>query len=87
MTAPIASGWSGCRVGLAPTGKRRLSTAHAKRGHFVKQLPKRKTALSARLLEPDISPSPGLFRVITNQNFNGMLPSALAKAQTRVSIS
>ena len=24
MTAPIASGWSGCRVGLAPTGKRRL---------------------------------------------------------------
>ena len=30
MTAPIASGWSGCRVGLAPTGKRRLSTAHAR---------------------------------------------------------
>src|SRR5258708_6591765 len=29
MTAPIASGWSGCRVGLAPTGKRRLVTAHA----------------------------------------------------------
>src|ERR1035441_6271207 len=29
MTAPIASGWSGCRVGLAPTGKRRLYTAHA----------------------------------------------------------
>jgi hypothetical protein len=28
MTAPIASGWSGCRVGLAPTGKRRLCTAH-----------------------------------------------------------
>src|SRR5450432_2838043 len=32
MTAPIASGWSGCRVGLAPTGKRRLCTAHANRG-------------------------------------------------------
>src|SRR3989442_14245421 len=29
MTAPIASGLSGCRVGLAPTGKRRLCTAHA----------------------------------------------------------
>src|SRR5450756_2291676 len=29
VTAPIASGWSGCRVGLAPTGKRRLFTAHA----------------------------------------------------------
>src|SRR5450432_826232 len=33
MTAPTASGWSGCRVGLAPTGKRRLSTAHANSGH------------------------------------------------------
>src|SRR5258707_15132490 len=33
MTAPIASGWSGCRVGLAPTGKRRLVTAHANAGH------------------------------------------------------
>src|SRR4030081_2738894 len=29
MTAPVASGWSGCRVGFAPTGKRRLLTAHA----------------------------------------------------------
>ena len=28
MTAPIASGWSGCRVGFAPTGTRRLLTAH-----------------------------------------------------------
>src|SRR6266513_754508 len=33
MTAPIASGWSGCRVGLAPTGKRRLCTAHTHLGH------------------------------------------------------
>jgi hypothetical protein len=32
MTAPVASGWSGCRVGLAPTGKRRLCAAHAKSG-------------------------------------------------------
>src|SRR5882757_7697161 len=32
MTAPIASGWRGCRVGLAPTGKRRLCTAHATNG-------------------------------------------------------
>src|SRR5450759_1755480 len=36
VTAPIASGWSGCRVGLAPTGKRRLFTAHAKSGHSAK---------------------------------------------------
>jgi hypothetical protein len=33
MTAPIASGWSGCRVGFAPTGKRRLVTAHTRNGH------------------------------------------------------
>jgi hypothetical protein len=30
MTAPIASGWSGCRMGFAPTGKRRLCTAHTR---------------------------------------------------------
>src|SRR5229473_1717873 len=35
MTAPIASGWSDCRVGLAPTGKRRLCTAHTHRGHWA----------------------------------------------------
>src|SRR5207302_223750 len=33
MTAAIASGWSVCRVGLAPTGKRRLVTAHTRTGH------------------------------------------------------
>jgi hypothetical protein len=36
MTAPIASGWSDCRVGLAPTGKRRLCTAHTRSGHREK---------------------------------------------------
>src|SRR6202795_821401 len=35
MTAPVASGWSGCRVGLAPTGKRRLFTAHTRSGHYL----------------------------------------------------
>ncbi|OKO76436.1 DUF5413 family protein, partial [Bradyrhizobium sp. NAS96.2] len=34
MTAPIASGWSVCRVGFAPTGKRRLLTAHTRSGHL-----------------------------------------------------
>ena len=33
MTAPVASGWSVRRVGLSPTGKRRLLTAHANSGH------------------------------------------------------
>src|ERR1700687_5042728 len=32
MTAPVASGWSVRRVGLAPTGKRRLLTAHTNSG-------------------------------------------------------
>src|SRR5215469_10877304 len=31
--APVASGWSVRRVGLAPTEKRRLVTAHARSGH------------------------------------------------------
>src|ERR1700739_1074243 len=35
MTAPVASGWSGCRVGLTPTGKRRLCTAHPLSRHFA----------------------------------------------------
>jgi hypothetical protein len=35
MTAPVASGWSGCRVGLTPTGKRRLSTAHTQTRHSL----------------------------------------------------
>src|SRR5215211_1264348 len=39
MTAPVASGWSGCRVGLAPTGKRRLSTAHTRSGLWICGVP------------------------------------------------
>src|ERR1700693_1042662 len=31
IAARVAAGWSGCGVGLAPTGKRRLSTAHTHR--------------------------------------------------------
>src|SRR5712671_15121 len=34
LAAPVASGWSGCRVGLAPTGKRRLVTAHTPSRHL-----------------------------------------------------
>jgi hypothetical protein len=37
MPAPVASGWSGCRVGLAPLGKRRIYTAHARSGHPIGQ--------------------------------------------------
>src|ERR1700729_1770435 len=38
MTAPVASGWSGCRAGLAPTGKRRLVTAHTFSGRCLERL-------------------------------------------------
>src|SRR5262249_18817233 len=33
IAAPVASGWSVRRVGLAPTGKRRLVTAHTRLRH------------------------------------------------------
>ena len=43
MPAPVASGWSGRRAGLAPAGKRRLITAHAETG----QLPELKRVIAA----------------------------------------
>src|SRR5262249_44941622 len=38
IAAPVASGWSGCRAGLAPTGKRRLVTAHTQLRHWGLQI-------------------------------------------------
>jgi hypothetical protein len=35
MAASVTSGWSVRRVGLAPTGKRRLLTAHARSGRSL----------------------------------------------------
>jgi hypothetical protein len=40
--APVASGWSICRVGFSPTGKRRLFTAHANCGPSTKNSPNEK---------------------------------------------
>src|SRR5437016_6904678 len=37
IAAPVASGWSGRRVGLTPTGKRRLLTAHTQSGRSSRQ--------------------------------------------------
>src|SRR5436305_12215323 len=48
MTAPIASGWSDCRVGLSPTGKRRLCTAHARNRHCYRSV------TQARLLAAEV---------------------------------
>src|ERR1700751_3811038 len=50
MTAPIASGWRGGRGGVAPTGKRRLVTAHTRNGpcerslKFYPRLPAKRSA-------------------------------------------
>src|SRR6202453_2108371 len=51
MTASVASGWSGRRVGLAPTGKRRLLTTHANSGHSTKARRKCQTDLRHYLRE------------------------------------
>src|SRR6202140_2791300 len=48
MTAPIASGWSGCRMGFAPTGKRRLCTAHTHNRHRTSR-PRWRAVRSPRL--------------------------------------
>jgi hypothetical protein len=50
MTAPVASGWSSCRVGFSPTGKRRLYTAHGHSGHPVDFGPVQ-NAMSSKMLE------------------------------------
>src|SRR3981081_588823 len=44
IAAPAASGWSDCRVGLTPTGKRRLFTAHTRGGHSLRCLRRRHVA-------------------------------------------
>src|SRR5467141_2415366 len=46
MTAPVASGWSARRVGLAPTGKRRLLTAHTRSRPSWTSAPARKRTFS-----------------------------------------
>src|SRR6266567_8613267 len=46
MTAPVASGWSVCLVGLASAGKRRPVTAHSPKGYWVATPGRRLAALS-----------------------------------------
>jgi hypothetical protein len=72
MTAPVASGWSGCRVGLAPTGKRRLVTAHAISGLMHRSREHRHSiTLSARSTSPAGTSCPIAFaacRLMTSSN-------------------
>jgi len=60
MTAPIGSSRSGCRVGLAPAGKRRLCTAHTRSGHMrgwnpaTKQFPASRNKCPTSAFGPDV---------------------------------
>ena len=54
MPAPVASGWSGRRVGLAPPGKRRLFTAHTQSRSQI-------YGRCAPIPEFKAAPNPGLF--------------------------
>src|SRR5215468_9776581 len=56
MTAPIASGWSKSPGGLAPTGKRRLFTAHADSGHSTTTVEALYSGLGERLRLPQRTP-------------------------------
>lgn len=49
MTAPVASGWSGCRAGLAPAGKRRLITAHTRCSHRWARIHRPEAALQRKV--------------------------------------
>jgi hypothetical protein len=63
MTAPVASGWSGCRAGLTPTGKRRLSTAHTRPSRPLRFSPRLcfgpSLAANAQYNNKPLTPLPG----------------------------
>ena len=76
MTAPIASGWSGCRVGLAPTGKRRLVTAHTRSGHceFVYSFTKSLIMVVHKTSSRAIVQHPPAYPAIRKINFIRRMP-------------
>ena len=80
MTAPVASGWSGCRVGLTPTGKRRLSTAHTQLGHLRPMLLlKGNRAALSNTLQGDIPVmSPSISRAYCSAEISAALACAIA---------
>ncbi len=71
IAAPVASGWSGCRVGLTPTGKRRLATAHANARQLRTHAPQ-STAQSAHgRLESEVGACDAMALTIATDNFRG----------------
>src|SRR6202165_1494199 len=82
MTAPIASGWSDCRVGFAPTGKRRLCTAHANRKRRQTSLPCRRRQAAAASQDGERSASNELLAVfVTRAHHLGQRSPTLCGAQ------
>ena len=81
MTAPVASGWSGCRVGLAPTGKRRLFTAHANSGlmHCSKEAYSITSSARASRLGGTVRPSILEVSALITLEFGGLLPPAMIR--------
>jgi hypothetical protein len=78
MTAPVASGWSGCRVGLAPTGKRRLVTAHTRFRHCVTN--------SGNVLSLDYAPAPPGRRTVKTEPLPGSLITVTSPPIMRASL-
>ena len=84
MTAPVASGWSVRRVGLAPTGKRRLVTAHTvkrtldRRTGTPRRKPRSKPAGTAGFLRAN---SPGSAGSVGGVGDQGHYSVARRKAQ------
>ena len=79
MTAPIAFGWSGCRVGLAPTGKRRLVTAHTPSRHHAAKFAALREGTSSTLVSPATMPSPGLGKAMKRRPGAGGKTSRAAR--------
>jgi len=73
MTAPVASGWSSCRVGFSPTGKRRLYTAHRHSGHWLT------VAHQPQFMSPRFKGG-RLARVDCSRNIVTLPPKSLARA-------
>jgi hypothetical protein len=78
VTAPVASGWSG--LGLTPTGKRRLSTAHTHLGHC----PQVEPGINSRIFRDQRAPMPAmehLGEVSANALFNAAACYHLVETQ------
>jgi hypothetical protein len=82
MTAPVASGWSDCRVGLAPTGKRHLFTAHTPTSHS-------RTPRAAVHEREELQPSENLGKLAAppRQYLGGSCMKALRESMLKKSIN